>query len=232
MGGRALKREFWGKLAELPLDGLLNFSDINPAEDLIHGLFASLCNSREKVRWFSISVFGRVMARLADGEMERARVVMRRFMWMLNDESGGIGWGVPEAFAECLACHEKLAEEYAHILVSFMREDGFYLELEPLQRGLMWGIGRAAQTRGPLLLEKNAVVYLLPYLDSQDPTVRGLASWALGNLRAPEAKKKIQTLLNDNSPVRFYEQGLFLTVKVREFAAKALQQIEQVNTEN
>jgi len=40
---------------------------------------------------------------------------MRRLMWNLNDESGGIGWGNPEAMGEILACHEALANEYAPI---------------------------------------------------------------------------------------------------------------------
>jgi hypothetical protein len=43
---------------------------------------------------------GEVMAHLADKDMESARVIMRRLMWSLNDESGGIGWGAPEAMGE------------------------------------------------------------------------------------------------------------------------------------
>jgi len=42
-----------------------------------------------------------------------------------------------------------LAEEYLHMLVSYMREDGpkafqdgNFIELPMLQRGLLWGIGR------------------------------------------------------------------------------------------
>jgi hypothetical protein len=225
--GRGLKKEVSRKLGELPLDELLKFSDQHSAQAMVHGLFSCLCSSREKVRWLAISVFGHVMARLADEDMERARIVMRRFMWMLNDESGGIGWGVPEAFAESVACHERLAQEYIHMLVSYMREEGFFLELEELQRGLMWGVGRAAQKRRILLLEKNAVVHLLPYLDSKDAAVRGLASWASGNLWAQESEEKIRALLNDAAEVRFYEQGRFSTVTVGQCAAQALQRIEQ-----
>ncbi len=62
---------------------------------------------------------GRVAADLADRDMESARVVVRRLMWNLNDESGGIGWGSPEAMGEIMACHEGLAEEYSCILISF-----------------------------------------------------------------------------------------------------------------
>eukprot|EP00362_Geleiidae_sp_MMETSP1317_P000447 CAMPEP_0201284794 /NCGR_PEP_ID=MMETSP1317-20130820/84991_1 /ASSEMBLY_ACC=CAM_ASM_000770 /TAXON_ID=187299 /ORGANISM="Undescribed Undescribed, Strain Undescribed" /LENGTH=71 /DNA_ID=CAMNT_0047606373 /DNA_START=1077 /DNA_END=1289 /DNA_ORIENTATION=- len=56
--------------------------------------------------------------------MEEARIVMRRMLWSMNDESGGIGWGVPEAMAEVMTCNKGLAEEYIHMLISYMREDG------------------------------------------------------------------------------------------------------------
>ena len=54
---------------------------------------------------------GAVVAHLAEKDMESARVVMRRLMCSLNDESGGIGWGAPEAMGEIIASHEGLASE-------------------------------------------------------------------------------------------------------------------------
>ncbi|MDH3867012.1 MAG: hypothetical protein OES39_07950, partial [Desulfobulbaceae bacterium] len=127
-----------------------------PPARVINPLIGSLCSNNETVRWHAITTLGPVVAALADRDMEAARVVMRRFMWSLNDESGGIGWGAPEAMGEIMACHDALAQEYGHILVAYMREDGFFLELEMLQRGLMWGLGRLAQARASLLLEKKA----------------------------------------------------------------------------
>ncbi len=93
------------------------------------------------------------MANFAEEDMESARVIMRRLMWSLNDESGGIGWGSPEAMGEIIASHDGLAKEYAHVLISYVWEEGNFLEYEPLQRGA-----------GP---------HLLPYLESTDAAVRG-----------------------------------------------------------
>jgi HEAT repeat protein len=162
------------------------------------------------------------MADLADHDMEAARVVMRRLMWSLNDESGGIGWGVPEAMGEILSCHDGLAEEYAHILIAYMREDGSYLELPQLQRGLMWGVARLARVKPGLLRARKAIIYLLPYLESSDPQVRGLAAWGLGLLHAQEALSLLKKIVCDTAPVTYYHDNSFATDTVGGLAEKAL----------
>ena len=133
----------------------------------------------------------------------------------------------PEAMAEIMVCHETLAEEYAHILVGFMREDGFFLEYEPLQRGLMWALGRLAQVRATLLHSKNVVHYLLPYLASPDASVQGLAAWASGNLNALEAVPQIQKLIKNNQEVRFYMEGKLSTTTTGKLAQQALSVLTQ-----
>jgi hypothetical protein len=165
------------------------------------------------------------MADLADKDMEAARVVMRRFMWSLNDESGGIGWGAPEAMGEIMAGHDKLADEYGHMLVAYMREDGFYLELPQLQQGLMWGLARLTIAKPDLLKAKNVVAYLLPYLDSHDSTVRGLAAWTLGLLHAGEAVLYLERLANDPAQVTIFLNRTFVPDTVGSLAHKALANI-------
>ncbi len=182
MGARAVKRKYREKIRTLDLEPLLAELNEVDAHDLIHTLFSAISSTDQREKMHGVKAFGQTMARLAEKDMEAARVVMRRFMWMLNDESGGIGWGVPEAFGETLACHKGLAQEYVHILISFMREDGFYLELESLQQGLMWGIKRLAEVEPELLLSKKADYYLQDYLQSRDLVVRKLAGEALARL--------------------------------------------------
>jgi hypothetical protein len=194
---------------------------------VVNALFAGICSAHEKTRWNAITAMGPVVAAIADQEMEDARVVMRRFMWSLNDESGGIGWGAPESMGEILANHDGLAEEYTHVLVAFMREDGFYLELPELQRGLMWGIGRLAQEKPDLLHSKKVVNYQLPYLDSKDATVRGLAAWSMGLLKAKEALARLRILQNEEDPVRFLLHRRLTDTTVGILAGEAIAAIEK-----
>jgi len=118
-----------------------------PPRRAVNPLFSFFCSVTPLLRWRAVSGMGVVVSRLAETQMESARVVMRRLMWSLNDESGGIGWGAPEALGEITARHSLLAGEYAHILVSYIRPDGNFLEHPVLQRGLLWGLGRLAHAK-------------------------------------------------------------------------------------
>jgi hypothetical protein len=195
-------------------------------EKAIKPLFSCLCSCDQQVKWYAVSAMGQAVATLASLEMETARVIMRRFMWMLNDESGGIGWGVPEAMGEVLACHWGLAEEYSHVLVSFMREDGFYLEMEALQQGLLWGVARAAEVLPQLLRAKDAVQYLLPYLHSADPVVLGLACLALGRLGDGRNTSVLTPLMSDQRSMQLYQNGTFIETTVGLLARQAMAQVE------
>jgi HEAT repeat protein len=198
-----------------------------PPSNVINPLIGALCSTNETIRWHAITALGPIVADIATQDMEKARVVIRRLMWSLNDESGGIGWGAPEAMGEIMACHEGLAQEYAHILVAFMREEGFYLELELLQRGLIWGIGRLAQIKPSLLIEKKAAPYLLPYLESADAGVRGHAAWALGLLQTKEAIPYLEKLSADPGKLRHYINRTFVDETLGNLAEKALANIKK-----
>lgn len=222
MSERALKMALRSLLSAHDLAGVLLLLERFSPRQLLNPLIGSLCTHDELSKWLAVTALGRVVATLADQELEAGRVVMRRFMWMLNDESGGIGWGVPEAMGEVMACHSGLAEEFHQVLVAQMREDGNYLELEMLQRGLLWGIGRLAGVRPELLRQREAPRYLLPYLASGDPEVRGRAAWALGRLKAEAAREALTSLADDPGPVTIYAEGMLTAHTVGELATRAL----------
>ncbi|MBW1903442.1 MAG: HEAT repeat domain-containing protein [Deltaproteobacteria bacterium] len=213
-GRRALKRKVLETLMSEDLDVALETLLKIPGQKVVNALFSFLHSTNEKVKWAAVTAMGAVVAEIADEDMETARVIMRRLMWNLNDESGGIGWGSPEAMGEILACHEGLAEEYAHVLLSYAREDGNYLEYEMLQRGLLWGIGRLSQVR-PHLVQDSAH-YLIPYLEAGDTIVKGLAVWVIGILGAKEARTTIEKLKKNTSEIQIYQDRRIIKCQVKD----------------
>ena len=189
-----------------------------PARRVINPLFSCLCSTEPEIKWRAITALGEVVANLAQDDMESARVVMRRMIWNLNDESGGIGWGLPETMGEVMARHKGLAREYVNILVSYIREDGNFLEHQPLQQGVLWGLGRLAQTSPELL--HNAAPHLHPFLSSENATLRGLAAWTMSLLTAGKDAPALEILKSDNAEVTLCLNGTERTYRISELARK------------
>jgi rubredoxin len=139
----------------------------------------------EITRWRAIKGLGLVTARLYRIDPEQARRVLRQLIWNLNEESGGIGWGMPEAFGEILARQPDLAREYACILTGYLVNPENCLDHEPLQQGLVWALGRvkefAPEDRESI---KRALFTLLKQAQGG---LRTMTVWTLGELGAWEA---------------------------------------------
>ncbi len=189
MPARALKNEVqrWLTQGEEGLAKILAL----PPRQAINPLIGALLHPEEEVQTHAIEAIGKVVAELAQKDLEAARIIMRRFMWMLNEESGGIGWGVPQAMAEVMARVPRLAQEYLTVFLSYLWEDGNYLEFTPIQRDVLKGLLRLIPLYKKELLEAQATAHLEKLLHSPDPEVRQLAQKALQELkeahRAPTA---------------------------------------------
>ena len=199
---RRLKKEITTLLQAPNLTpGLAVIVDM-PADQAVNPLFSLLYHHHDQVRWRAVTAIGLVVAALADRDPAPARVYMRRLMWHLNDESGGIGWGSPEAMGEIMARHCLLAREYAAILISYLAPWGNYLEHEPLQQGVLWAVGRLGRSRPHRVHEAGPL--LLPFLSSPSPSLRGLAAWAAGPVLNAELKIMLEGLKHDSAEFTLY----------------------------
>jgi hypothetical protein len=119
-----------------------------------------------------------------------------------------------------MAKHQGLADEYVMILESYIREDGNFLEHQPLQRGVLWGLGRLAQERPELL--KNTRAHLRPFLSSADAVLRGLAVWTMGSIGVSQGDPALTELESDETEVTLYLNGKDRSYRISELARKAL----------
>lgn len=191
-----------------------------PPRRVINPLFSLLYHTDAIIKWRAVSAMGSVVSHQATHDLQSARIVMRRLMWNLNDESGGIGWGSPEAMGDIMASCPVLAKEYANMLISYIHPHGNFLEHEGLQQGSLWGFGRLAHARPDLL--QDAAKLLIPFMKAKDTPRRGLAVWCAGPLSSPEIKAYLESLSHDMSEITLYLDRKLIQKTISAIAKEAL----------
>lgn len=208
--GRALKKQVLSLLMSLEGERLEKALDDFEPRRVASPLIGLLCSGRPDIRWKAVAALGHVADRLAHRHPESAREIMRRFLWQMNEESGGIGWGVPEAMGEAMARNPMLAKEFGNILVSWLCPGGNYLEHDPIRASVVWAIGRMARTRPEIAAPAKEA--LLESLDSGDRIERAYAAWALVRMGENLPEKAISLLCQDNLPVTLLEDGRIMEI--------------------
>ncbi len=153
-------------------------------QGIVGALLSAMYTQDDDLRWRAVSALGRISAAMEEaGRYERVRELVRRLFWMINDESGGVGWHVPEALGEILFRVPILAPAFGPPLAT-------HLEIEPFGPGVLWAIGRISQAA------PEPMRFVLPkvrdLLGHGDPLLRGLAAWSLGWAKDSEAETALR----------------------------------------
>lgn len=188
-----------------------------PDEQLTGHLFSHLYNKNELVKFRSAVAMGYLAHRTAKAKLEKARIILRRIMWNLNDESGGIGWGSPEAMGEILSQCPELAQDFKSILFSYLEPRGNFIEHEMLQRGVLWGIGTYLYAYPEHLTEVTKGL-LFAHLHSDDPVKRVYAIRALIKSGQFDCSIVPEDILHDNRTVQVFDGWDFVETPVKELA--------------
>jgi hypothetical protein len=159
-------------LAAEMADGAAARRSLNPLLSLLH---------RPELRLRAAYGLGLAVSRLE--KEDHARVLVRRLLWSLNEESGNLGWGAPEAMGAILAQSPALAAEYGRIFLSYGRETGRednFLEHPPLRQGLYQGMGLLARANAAAV--RPALPDLVQALGEDNRALKGMAAFALEQL--------------------------------------------------
>lgn len=184
-----------------------------PDDQLVGHLFSHFYHKDDLIKFRSITAMGVLGARMAQVKIEKARIVLRRIMWNLNDESGGIGWGSPEAMGEILCQSPELALEFKSILFSYLDPGGNYLEHEMLQRGILWGVGTYLESN-PGDLNKKTKSIVSGYLHSLDPVKRAYAVRVLVNARCFDCSLVPENIIKDDHQIDIFTDWHFSTTSI------------------
>jgi hypothetical protein len=171
------------------------------------------------ISWRAVEAMGLAAGHISDEDPEFVRVHLRRLIWLLNDESGGIGWRAPEMIGEILRSRPTRFAEFIPILLSILdMEEEDAARFRP---GTVRAIGRLAQVAPGAV--RPAMEHILSLLEDRNPQTRGLAAWCLGQLGATEHLVAHSELLRDEGQVDFYGDGYLASTTVARLARAALQ---------
>jgi hypothetical protein len=191
-----------------------------PDDQLKGHLFAHFYVPDVLIRFRSVTAMGDLGRRMTETRMERARDLMRRILWNLNDESGGIGWGSAEAMGEILSRSTGLAAEFDSILFSYLDPRANFIDNSDLQQGILWGIGTYAAA-APDKFTADRAALIVPFLDDPDPVKRAYAVRALINAGGPAPDRLPENLSADRSEIDLYTGWDLKTIRICDLIPEA-----------
>lgn len=211
----ALSSENWPQVLEALKVGL--------SRGLVSRAVAVLYEQDPILRWRAVEAVGVLTATLFQRDPQAAKDVLRRLMWSLNEESGSIGWGAPEALAETMAREPSLAEEF--LPVFFSRIQGAHLESVPpaLCEGFLWAMLRLWEAFPESASRGDLEPVLMRLLDSPSASARAVAASALGKLHARKAAPALRALFHDSEAFETFTHGRLVKSTVEETARQALE---------
>ncbi len=192
--------ETWTKKARNPLRVLSSF----------------LYDDDSLLRWRAIEALGKTAAIEAKTDLESVRRLLRRFFWMMNDESGNFCRYAPEAIGEILRNVPGLISEYGSLLSPFLVE-------EPFESGTRTAIARVAEIDGSCF-NPPTIKKLIQTLDDPNPDIRGSSIIALRALGVNEAKDRLEASTDDDGQIELFdfESGELILVTVGELARDSI----------
>ncbi|MCK5543112.1 MAG: hypothetical protein KAI40_10505 [Desulfobacterales bacterium] len=214
--GRKIKKQVGKILLSKTREDAFDLLKQIPGKMLAGPLFSYFYSLNDLIRFRSTIAMGDLVQRLAKKKIENARIILRRLMWNLNDESGGIGWGSVEAMGEILKLNKTLAKEYESILFSYINPQGNFLEHEMLQRGSLWGVGTYLETS--TCPNNDVIKTLLPFLNSNDPVKRGYSVRALLNMDDKNINLVPEHILSDKNDIPLFDGWDLFQIKISAIA--------------
>ena len=194
-----------------------------PDNQLKGHLFSHFYALDALIRFRSVTAMGHLGFRMADTHMETARDLMRRLMWNLNDESGGIGWGSAEAMGEILSRHSGLAAEFDSILFSFLDPEANFIDNPQLQQSILWGIGTYTQA-APDQITTYSTSLIVPFMDDKDPVKKAYAIRALNHAGPWSLGNRSEYLFAEQTTILMYTGWAFETTRICDLVRETTKQ--------
>ncbi|MBI3592653.1 MAG: HEAT repeat domain-containing protein [Nitrospirae bacterium] len=184
---------------------------------VIRWLISSAYDKEDVISWRAIEALGLIARGFsAQNRLDVIRDTIRRLLWSMGEESGGIGWSAAEMLGEIITNNPDAFNDIIPIVWSFRDEEMF-------RPGIVWAMGRIATVRPDLILFISGDLRSL--IADRNPAVRGYAAWVIGIIGDSKAIEELKELLNDGSRIAFYRNGELDAKTVGEIVKEVLNKV-------
>lgn len=179
------------------------------------GILFNLSYDKDSIiTWRAVEAMGEVARVLTYGSKEEGRELMKRLLWSITEESGGLGWSSIEMMAEVVVRAPDVFSDIPLLLPEYYDEPVF-------RDSVLYALWRIGSTHPELLSAQDVKEVVLQALRSESPYQRALALMIIEATRETIDYKDIEIdreVFNDDTPVRIYIDGQFVTRPLKELA--------------
>jgi hypothetical protein len=181
--------------------------------------------------WRAIKAVGLAAKVLVRTDDEYLRLTMRKLLWSLSDESGGIGWAAPELLGEIVSADPGRFCDIIPLIAEV-----YSVEEDVFRAGIVYALSRIAETAPERVAGYQKIIVLS--LVDKEPLVKVNALELIARLWPIVCEKQlwsneyrakimntINALISDTRVVWIYRNNRFIDDQVGEVAEKLLKKL-------
>jgi len=180
-------------------------------KNVIKWLISFSYDKEDQITWRAIESMGHVAHDLRATQLNILRETVRRLLWSMSDESGGIGWSAPEILGEIIRSDPEEFRDIIPILWSNREEESF-------RPGVLWALARVAGVRPDMVTFSASDLRELA--SDPNPSVRGYAALLVGATMVGGKEDILRKLSGDLGALHVYSHGSLWETTVSELAQK------------
>lgn len=191
---------------------------VNDNRKALKYIYSVLYEPDANDKWNGIDALGYLAKELAQSNPEFFREILRRLIWMMNEEGGNTNWSAPEAIGEIICNQPKMFGYFAPIMITAAIDEAIF------QRGMLWAIARFGE-----LIPDEVQKFedeIIEFLHSKDIEKQGLAARAIGSSGIIKAIPILRKMIKDDNLIEIYINGSKHILTIGNIAMEALEKLE------
>ncbi len=185
------------------------------------GILFNLSYDKDSIiTWRAVEAMGVVARALTERSHEEGRELMKRLLWSITEESGGLGWSSIEMMAEVVVRSPEVFSDIPLLLPEYYDEPVF-------RDSVLYALWRIVSSN-PELLDPDEVKEVVRLaLNTDNAYQKALALMIISSTKEVIDYDDMvidNNLLDDDTQVRIYLDGDFRVKNLKEIAASVTQQ--------